>query len=628
MVIDGYLCLWVLNLFFRFAVASASHDTTIKLWKLNEETGRYCDAGIIRRHKDYIKTLAWSPGLNKLASGGLDCSVFVWDLEHAGGSMPVCGMSMRESIYALGMASFGSVLISGSSEKILRVWDPRTGGKVAKLHGHTDTVKSICVDRDGTRALSAGSDGSIKLWDLGEQRCVQSFDVHQDSVWALAPSHDWNLVYSGGRDRTIYATNLVDRSSTLVAEEEAPVLSLGLDHRDATLWASTTQSSLRGWNTKRLENGASSGSGSRFSVPLPLASSPSLVRKSSRAAIRPTEALESLPEVVIPGSAALCGHRSLLNRRQVVTVDTDDNIAVWDVTRATKVREWKARDQDRESPGGPVDLDIVLSGELAEQVSISSWFSADTRLGSLSIHLDHPYVFGVDLYRVDAGFGGTAFDQPEERVNIGGKVVEALFRVWKQRVDEAEAREAKEAGQEVAESKKREDVAAEDVYEMPLETLVVISDRSTRTPALVKSLGDFSGEESDEEIAATWVVDYLMHGAKMCPDPPKIYFYLWPWKGTAAGGGTPNEVLPELPSGTSRLSAPRILRMHRACEYVVRHLDISLPVVDGVKVRAFEHLELLVGDEVLDPVMSLATVRAFYWKRPEELELRYRIKSS
>ncbi len=37
----------------------------------------------------------------------------------------------------------GTVIVSGSTEKVLRVWDPRTCAKLMKLKGHTDNVKVI-----------------------------------------------------------------------------------------------------------------------------------------------------------------------------------------------------------------------------------------------------------------------------------------------------------------------------------------------------------------------------------------------------------------------------------------------------------------------------------------------------
>ena len=55
---------------------------------------------------------------------------------------------------------------------MLRVWDPRSCGKLMKLKGHSDNVKALVLNRDGTQCVSGSSDGTIKLWSLGQQRCV------------------------------------------------------------------------------------------------------------------------------------------------------------------------------------------------------------------------------------------------------------------------------------------------------------------------------------------------------------------------------------------------------------------------------------------------------------------------
>lgn len=37
--------------------------------------------------------------------------------------------------------------------QILRMWDPRTCSKVMKLKGHTDNVKSIIINAEGTQVI-------------------------------------------------------------------------------------------------------------------------------------------------------------------------------------------------------------------------------------------------------------------------------------------------------------------------------------------------------------------------------------------------------------------------------------------------------------------------------------------
>lgn len=53
--------------------------------------------------------------------------------------------------------------MSGSTEKVLRVWDPRTCAKLMKLKGHTDNVKALVLNRDGTQVgLIAKADDNKK----------------------------------------------------------------------------------------------------------------------------------------------------------------------------------------------------------------------------------------------------------------------------------------------------------------------------------------------------------------------------------------------------------------------------------------------------------------------------------
>lgn len=49
------------------------------------------------------------------------------------------------------MNQSGSVIVSGSTEKVLRVWDTRMCQKLMKLKGHSDNVKALLLNRDGTQ---------------------------------------------------------------------------------------------------------------------------------------------------------------------------------------------------------------------------------------------------------------------------------------------------------------------------------------------------------------------------------------------------------------------------------------------------------------------------------------------
>lgn len=142
-------------------VISASSDTTVKVW--NAHKG-FC-MSTLRTHKDYVKALAYAKDREQVASAGLDRAIFLWDINTLTAltasnnvvtskiltlsylfstlSLPLSNFSCsassvsgnKDSIYSLAMNPSGTVIVSGSTEKVLRVWDPRTCNKLMKLKG-------------------------------------------------------------------------------------------------------------------------------------------------------------------------------------------------------------------------------------------------------------------------------------------------------------------------------------------------------------------------------------------------------------------------------------------------------------------------------------------------------------
>jgi WD40 repeat protein len=60
----------------------------------------------------------------------------------------------------------GRHIISGSSDKSIRIWDAETGAVVNNpIKGHTDEVWSVAYSPDGRRIISGSDDRTIRIWD-------------------------------------------------------------------------------------------------------------------------------------------------------------------------------------------------------------------------------------------------------------------------------------------------------------------------------------------------------------------------------------------------------------------------------------------------------------------------------
>ena len=139
------------------------------------------------------------------------------------------------SIYALACTSSGNVVVSGSPDKIIRVWDSRQSTKKQlpfKFRGHTDAIRSLILSEDGRWLLSGSSDSTIKLWDLTQpNQVLWTYTHYQDSVCCLhgddSPSLD--TFWAGSRD------GWVTKCKKINTADGNPVDIIGICKEDASI---------------------------------------------------------------------------------------------------------------------------------------------------------------------------------------------------------------------------------------------------------------------------------------------------------------------------------------------------------------------------------------------------------
>nr|CAD1833969.1 unnamed protein product [Ananas comosus var. bracteatus] len=356
-------------------LVSCSSDTTLKTW--NSLSDGACTS-TLRQHSDYVNCLATAvKNSNIIASGGLGGEVFIWDIDaavipvaksvepmeddysnenyrqplassHCSSTSsnvsvyntephycysPVAVKGHKESVYALAMNESGTVLVSGGTEKVIRVWDPRTGSKNMKLQGHTDNIRTLLLDSTGRYCLSGSSDSMIRLWDLGQQRCIHSYAVHTDSVWALASTPNFTHVYSGGRDLSLCLTDLSTRESLVLCTKEHSILQLVL--QDETIWVATTDSSVQGWPADGHNFQKDFGKGGSF-----VAGNLSSTRASASLEGTASAPVHKESSFTIPGSPVIIQHEILNNRRRVLTKDSAGSVKLWEITSGAVIEDY------------------------------------------------------------------------------------------------------------------------------------------------------------------------------------------------------------------------------------------------------------------------------------------------
>ncbi|KAJ3735082.1 WD40 repeat-like protein [Lentinula guzmanii] len=94
----------------------------------------------------------------------------------------------------------GALVVSGGCDKVVRVWDIRSGYCIYVLHGHTSTIRCIKVLHNRPIAVSGSRDNTLRVWDVQRGRSLRVLAGHVASVRCLDVCG--NRVVSGSYDNT------------------------------------------------------------------------------------------------------------------------------------------------------------------------------------------------------------------------------------------------------------------------------------------------------------------------------------------------------------------------------------------------------------------------------------------
>ena len=68
----------------------------------------------------------------------------------------------------------GNLLVSGSFDETVKIWDVRSDECISTLPAHSDPVTSVSLNRDGTCIVSSSHDGLIRIWDVATGECLKT----------------------------------------------------------------------------------------------------------------------------------------------------------------------------------------------------------------------------------------------------------------------------------------------------------------------------------------------------------------------------------------------------------------------------------------------------------------------
>jgi WD40 repeat protein len=197
-------------------------------------------------HADSIWSLALSNDGHILISGSADKTIKVWNVDDGQPLFTLTGHT--DVVRAIALGYDGQTIASGSGDGTIKLWDVRTQGLTSTLPA-SSPVWSVAISRDGQTLISGSEDGSIKIWDVPTGRLLRVINGHIGRVFSVAISPDGEIFATGGLDKTIKFWNLRtgEQLRTITAHQDA-VRSVVFSRDGERLASGSWDNTIKIWN--------------------------------------------------------------------------------------------------------------------------------------------------------------------------------------------------------------------------------------------------------------------------------------------------------------------------------------------------------------------------------------------
>ncbi|MFI9816544.1 serine/threonine-protein kinase [Saccharothrix variisporea] len=148
---------------------------------------------------NYPTGIAFSPDGKTLAVPLSAGKVGLWNLVDPGAELTILPGHDGIAIDA-DFSPDGTILATGGSDRVVRLWRVRDGQQVGELTGSDSTIRRVAFSPDGKSLATAGQDTVVRLWNVADRRFLARLDRHEDQLNDLDFDSKGERLVSAGAD--------------------------------------------------------------------------------------------------------------------------------------------------------------------------------------------------------------------------------------------------------------------------------------------------------------------------------------------------------------------------------------------------------------------------------------------